>query len=207
MATNSLLPADAAALKQRILGWLLDAERVDIAVYDAIAQTPTPNLDRGMHRLTNAADYSRLWLSCAAVLAATRGARGRHAAVTGLASVAVSSAVANLALKPLGRRRRPEARDVPVARRARIPRSASFPSGHAASAFAFATGVGTVLPRDAIAIRALAAVVAYSRVHTGVHYPGDVIAGAFLGTTVAQVTAVALARRRQRRTRCAHSGN
>jgi membrane-associated phospholipid phosphatase len=70
-----------------------------------------------------------------------------------------------------------------------VPRSTSFPSGHAASAFAFATGVGNVLPREALPLHALAALVAYSRVHTGVHYPVDVIAGAVVGTAVAQLTA------------------
>ena len=50
-----------------------------------------------------------------------------------------------------------------ASRRARVPGSSSFPSGHAASAFAFATGVGSVLPVEAIPIRALASLVAYSR--------------------------------------------
>ena len=43
-------------------------------------------------------------------------------------------------------------------------------------------------PTAAVPLRALAALVAYSRVHTGVHYPGDVLAGALIGTTLAQVT-------------------
>ena len=184
-----------ASPRQRLPAWLHDAERVDVAVYAAITQTPTPSLDRGMSRLTQAADYSRLWLGSAAILALTRGARGRRAALTGLASVAVSSAVANLAIKPLGRRRRPNTSDVPAARHAVMPHSTSFPSGHSASAFAFATGVGSVLPCEAVPIRALAAAVAYSRVHTGVHYPADVIAGAFLGTALAQATARAIGHR------------
>jgi diacylglycerol kinase family enzyme/membrane-associated phospholipid phosphatase len=174
--------------------WLLDLGRVDSAVYEAIIQTPTPSLDRELSRLTHAADYSRLWLGVAATLAATRGARGRRAAVTGLASVAVSSFVNNLVIKPLSRRLRPDAGNVPPARRAPMPRSTSFPSGHSASAFAFATGVGSVLPREAVPIRALATLVAYSRVHVGVHYPGDVVAGGFLGTTLAQLTSGAIER-------------
>lgn len=178
--------------RRQLPAWWADAKRVDVAVYDAIVHTPTPSLDREMSRLTQAADYSRLWLVSAAILAATRGDRGRRAAVTGLASVAVTSAVANLVIKPLGRRRRPDPSGAPATRRAPMPASTSFPSGHAASAFAFATGVGSVLPRDAIPIRALAAIVAESRVHTGVHYPADVIAGALLGTTLAQITARAL---------------
>ena len=185
----------SSASPRRLPAWLRDAERVDVAVFAAIAETPTPALDRAMRRLTRAADYSRLWLGSAALLASTRGAGGRRAAVTGLASVAVASAVANLVVKPLVGRRRPDRSGLPLARQARLPPSTSFPSGHAASAFAFATGVGAVLPIEAIPIRALASAVAYSRVHTGVHYPSDVLTGAFLGTTIAQVTARALGHR------------
>ena len=174
---------------------LLDALRLDDAVYEAITQTPTPSLDRSMRRLTRAADYSRLWLGCAAILAVTRGSSGRDAAVRGLASVAVSSGVANLVLKPLTRRRRPDSSRLLAARRARVPDSSSFPSGHSASAFAFATGVGSVLPFEAIPIRALATLVSYSRVHTGVHHPADVVAGGLLGTTLAQLTCRSLDRR------------
>jgi membrane-associated phospholipid phosphatase len=177
--------------------WLLDFERVDRAVYAAIAATDTPTLDRAMSRLTRAADYSRLSLAAAALLAAGKGTSGRRAAMMGIASIAVSSAAANLIAKPLGRRRRPEpdAHDLPVTRTVRVPRSTSFPSGHSAAAFAFATGVGRVLPSQAVPLRALAALVAYSRVHTGVHYPGDVVAGALMGGALAQLTTHALERR------------
>jgi len=174
----------------RLPRWLEDAERVDLAIYAAIARTPTPALDRAMSRLSQAADYSRLSVSAAALLALAGGRTGRRAAATGLASVGVTATVVNVAIKPLGRRRRPDrlAGDVPLARQVRMPVSTSFPSGHSAAAFAFATGVGHVSPAAAIPLRALAALVAYSRVHTGVHYPGDVLAGALIGTTLAQLT-------------------
>jgi undecaprenyl-diphosphatase len=86
------------------------------------------------------------------------------------------------------------AHTVPIARHVPMPISSSLPSGHAAAAFAFATGVGHVMPKAAAALRVLAAVVAYSRVHTGVHYPGDVIAGALIGAALAQATTHALDR-------------
>jgi membrane-associated phospholipid phosphatase len=177
--------------------WLDDAESVDVALYAAIAQTPTPALDRAMARLSHSADYSRLSLASAAVLAVTGRRDGRRAAASGLASVAVAASFVNLGVKPLGRRRRPDRalEQVPLARHVRMPSSTSFPSGHSAAAFAFATGVGHVLPAAAIPLHGLAAVVAYSRVHTGVHYPGDIVAGALLGTMLAQVTAHALDRR------------
>ncbi len=175
--------------------WLRDAERIDVALYAAIAQTATPALDRAMARLSRAADYSRLSLCAAAVLAAS-GRRGRRAAAHGLVSVGVTASVVNLAAKPLGGRRRPDrvAEQVPVVRRVRMPASTSFPSGHSAAAFAFATGVGHVLPSAAIPLRGLAVLVAYSRVHTGVHYPGDVVAGALIGTALAQLTTHAVDR-------------
>jgi len=177
-------------------GWRHDAERIDVAVYAAVAATPTPSLDVAMRRLSKAADHSKLWVGCAAALSLF-GEPGRAAALTGLASVAATSAVANVALKPLGRRHRPDrdALSVPPARLVSMPSSTSFPSGHSASAFAFATGVGHVMPRAAAPVRALAALVGYSRVHTGVHYPADVLAGALTGTVVAQLTARALERR------------
>jgi undecaprenyl-diphosphatase len=124
-----------------------------------------------------------------AVLAAS-GSRGRVAAGSGLVAVATTSAFANLVLKPLGRRRRPDrgTEQVPVARYVGMPASRSFPSGHAASAAAFASAVGRELPIAGIPLHCLAALVAYSRVHTGVHYPGDVVAGALTGTVIADFT-------------------
>jgi membrane-associated phospholipid phosphatase len=168
--------------------WLDEAGRLDLAVHEAIANTPTPALDRAMSRLTSAADYSKLSLAAAGVLAVGGGTEGRRAAGTGLASLVVTAVVVNAGLKLIARRRRPNSGSIPAARQVRMPRSRSFPSGHSAAAFAFATGVGEVSPTAAIPLRALAAAVSYSRVHTGVHYPGDVIAGALTGVTIGQLT-------------------
>ena len=181
----------------RAAAWLRDAERVDLAIYAAIARTPTPALDRAMARLTRAADYSRLSLGAAAIIALVGGRRGRRAAASGLVSVGVTAAIVNLALKPLGRRRRPDrlAEEVPVARHTRMPISTAFPSGHSATAFAFATAVGHVLPAASLPLHGLAALVAYSRVHAGVHYPADVVSGALAGTVLSQLTTHALDRR------------
>jgi membrane-associated phospholipid phosphatase len=177
--------------------WLADVERLDVAVYAAIAATPSPALDSVMGRLTRAADHSKLSLAAAAVLAVFGGAAGRRAATGGLAAVGVTATLVNVGLKLVARRRRPDpvAAAVPITRQINMPVSHSFPSGHSAAAFAFATGVGGVLPGAAIPLRALASVVAYSRVHTGVHYPSDVIAGALVGVSLAELMGWGLRRR------------
>ena len=153
---------------------------MDRAIYSAVAATPTPALDEPLRRLSNAANNSRLWLAIAAGLAVTGGRAGRRAAVRGTLAIGVTSALVNLEVKTLWSRRRPDraSAGVPEQRDVRMPTSTSFPSGHTASGFAFASAVGRDQPWLGLALRILAAAVGYSRVHTGVHYPGDVVAGA-----------------------------
>ena len=175
---------------------LAEVESIDQAVYAAVAGTPTPRLDGALRRLSTAANYSRLSVASSAVLALAGGARGRKAGAAGLASVMVTSAFVNLVVKPLGRRRRPdrEGEVVPDERLVRMPSSSSFPSGHTAAAVAFARGAGREMPSVSLPLNMLAALVGYSRVHTGVHYPGDVVAGAVLGAVLADVTVGAIHR-------------
>jgi undecaprenyl-diphosphatase len=191
-------PPDPAS-ETETAGWWGEVNRLDLAVYAAIAATPTPTLDRAFRRLSKAADHSKLWLASAALLATTGGAAGRRAAVNGVVSVGLTSAIVNVVLKPLGGRRRPDrdTHQVPVARQVAMPRSTSFPSGHSASAFAFATGVATASPAAGIPLSALAALVAHSRVHTGVHYPLDAIAGSVSGVALAPLAVAALEHWRQ----------
>jgi membrane-associated phospholipid phosphatase len=179
-------------VKRGALGGLLDeAERLDLALYRAVARTRTPALDASLSRLSRAANYSRVSIAAALALATLGGSRGRLAAARGMASVGVTAIVVNAALKPLLRRRRPEG---PARALIRMPRSRSFPSGHTAAAFAFATGAGRELPLAAPPLFALAGAVGYSRVHTGVHYPLDVVTGSLCGIALAEVTTVCIDR-------------
>ncbi len=159
-------------------------------MYVAVADTSTPHLDQAMRRLSRAADYSRLSVASSVLLGLTGGPSGRRAAASGMTAVAATSAVVNLFLKRVSQRHRPDRilQDVPYARQVRMPGSASFPSGHTAAAVAFASSAGRALPAASLPLRTLAALVGYSRVHTGVHYPVDVIAGAVLGAAIADLT-------------------
>jgi len=140
---------------------------------------PQP-VDRLLIKLTEAADHSVLWLVLAAGGASLGGRRGRRAAAYGVVALGISSAVVNGPLKLLVARRRP----APRTWLRRMPRTSSFPSGHAASAFAFAVAATRELPEAGPVLLPLAATVAYSRVYVGVHYPSDVAAGAAIGAAV-----------------------
>ena len=152
---------------------------LDLRLFRAAAKADTPVLDKVLPPLTTSADHGLLWMAVAGVLALTGQ---RRAAVRGLASLALASAVANLPAKSAARRTRPQLHPVPVPRHLlRQPTTTSFPSGHSASAAAFATGVALESVPLGLPVGVLAAGVAYGRVHTGVHYPGDVLAGMALG--------------------------
>jgi undecaprenyl-diphosphatase len=68
---------------------------------------------------------------------------------------------------------------------AKPQRSSSFPSTHAAGAFAAAFGLSRVMPQWGIAGWILASLVAFARVYVGVHYPFDVLGGAIVGLSAA----------------------
>lgn len=184
------------ALLGRVRPLVTEVDLIDRAVYTAVAGTPSPSLDGAMRRISHAANYSRISMTAAIVMSAAGGPRGRRAAVSGLASLAATSAFVNLIVKPVGRRRRPERSHASVPRERHVPMPAtpSFPSGHTAAAVAFAGGAGRVLPAASVPLHALAAIVGYSRIHTGVHYPGDVVAGAMLGAVIDDLTAGAINR-------------
>jgi len=151
------------------------------------ALPPTP-ADRGFRLLGRAADHSKLWFGIGALLAVRKGA-SRRAGSRGLAAIGFASFAASLVGKRLFPRRRPAAELLPVYRRmTRRPTSSSFPSGHSASAFAFAAAVAMENRVAGAAVLPLAAAVSYSRVHTGVHWPTDVAAGAAIGVGAAYAT-------------------
>lgn len=185
---RSAPPADSDASVGRVLREL---GQLDRAIYAAVADSPTPSFDKPLRRLSNLANFSKLWIGVAAGLAAAGGQSGRRAAATGLVAIGVASAVVNQGIKRLYPRARPdrEGEEVPEERHVQMPDSTSFPSGHSASGFAFATAVADQLPVAGAGLRFLAGAVAYSRVHTGVHYPVDAVVGSLVGAGVGGMVA------------------
>lgn len=159
---------------------------LDHHTFNAVATRHWPGADRLLPRLSRSANHGLLWFAMAAGIAATRTPRARRAALRGTASLSLASATINTLGKRSVRRARPLLDGVPLMRQLkRQPVTTSFPSGHSASAAAFATGVALESRGWGAGVAPVAGAVALSRVYTGVHFPSDVLAGAALGAGAA----------------------
>jgi membrane-associated phospholipid phosphatase len=164
--------------------------RLDAGVFEAVAGGRCPR-STGCFRGSRAArTHGLLWLVTAGALAAAGGRAGRAAAVRGLRSTALTSLLVDQGIKRVVQRPRPPLAGVPVARRIPMPVTTSFPSGHAASAAAFATAAAAPLTVLRLPLGLFAAAVGISRLYLGVHYPLDVLAGPVVGAAAARVTAL-----------------
>ncbi len=171
-------------LRSTVAGLL---NRWDRQIFTTVAAREWPGAEPVLPRLSRSANHGLLWFGAAAgMVALGRGVRSRRAAVRGVASLALASATINTVAKRSVRRARPVLDSVPVIRQLkRQPFTTSFPSGHAASAAAFATGVALESKSWGAVVAPVAFSVAFSRVYTGVHYPSDVLVGAALGVGAA----------------------
>ena len=161
---------------------------LDRSFVRAISRQPSGAQDEFFGALSAAATNGKLWFAVAIGFALVPG-KPRRAAVHGLLALGAASAVTNQVFKTLLPRARPLPEDLPVFRFVHPqPISSSFPSGHSASAVAFTMGAGMVLPTLGVALAPVAAAVAYSRVHTGAHWPSDVLLGSVLGAGAAMLT-------------------
>lgn len=100
-------------------------------------------------------------------------------------AIGLAAFLADSIAKPLIARHRPFVSYSDIELLAKPQRSGSLPSTHTASAFAAAFALCRVFPELRVAFWLLAALVAFARVYVGVHYPLDVIGGAFLGVAAA----------------------
>ena len=156
-------------------------DRAVDAAFDRIRGNPVA--DAVMYGASAVGDHGIVWLALAALRAAREHDRSEAVRVTAI--MAAESAIVNGGIKSLFRRVRPVA-DVPRPFHLRIPRTSSFPSGHATSAFC-AAAVLSEGDRARPAYYALAAVVAASRVHVRIHHASDVVAGVAVGAVLGRL--------------------
>jgi undecaprenyl-diphosphatase len=133
--------------------------------------------------LSYVGSYGIVWLVIAAAISGFSWSRPWLWTRVGVA-ILIAESVSG-ALKDWIARDRPPLLDPDPGPLVSLPATHSFPSGHATVSFACATTLALAVPRLRIPLYTLAALIAFSRVYVGVHYPVDVLAGAVLGVGIA----------------------
>ena len=144
-------------------------------------------VDRGLEALSRFIHYGEGWAVVVLLILFVDLRQGLEAAVVALPALWATMITVNVVLKPIFRRRRPFIAFVKARVIGTRPRDFSFPSGHAAAGFAGAVLLGMFLPRWAPLFYLFALAVSFSRIYLGVHYPSDVVMGAFAGSVLAVV--------------------
>jgi undecaprenyl-diphosphatase len=143
-----------------------------------------PMADRLFYGASALGDHGLLWLLlCAA--RAVRSERDLRFALRAAVGVGVESAIVNVGVKSLFERRRPvhdAQRPLPL----RLPRTSSFPSGHATSAFCAAVLLSEEDPLRPL-YYATALIVAWSRVYVRIHHASDVLGGMAIGVALGRL--------------------
>ena len=159
-------------------------ESLDLALLDWLRPWHTPGLDRAMSVISASGGAGLVWVTLAIVASAMP--RTRASAWRVLLTVALAYGMVDGVLKPLIGRPRPAIHATAPARHLPpLPRTSSFPSGHATATFGAAIAVSRMWPHTAPVWWSLAVLIGYSRIYLGHHYPLDVAGGALIGIALA----------------------
>jgi membrane-associated phospholipid phosphatase len=159
--------------------------KLDIGILKAIYENRNPVFDAVFVVITNSAGALAFGLPgiLLIVALATKNVALRRNALLMLIPVAISAVVANILKYTIDLPRPFEVYH--YIKQLSVGGSPTFPSGHTADAFAFATAASLVFRKWSVLLPSMiwAVLVGYSRMYLGVHFPSDVIAGAVVGAT------------------------
>lgn len=174
-----------------IISLIINAQNLDINILKAINNNRNKSLDKGFQFLSNSVSpisiSTPILLYGAGIIHQNKTIKEK-ALYIGEATLA--AAIVSTSLKYSIDRERPFEKYPNEIDKASDAGSPSFPSGHTSSAFSTATSLSIAFPKWYVIVPsyAWASSVAYSRMHLGVHYPSDVLAGAIIGSGSAYLT-------------------
>ena len=175
-------------LRDELFKRLGPLQAVDTFVFIQINQLPHRQLsDRFLTRLSWIMTSGTGWLLFLLMATLVDRQRGWKATRAVAPALWLATATVEHPIKKWFRRRRPFISLIEAIIVGRKPGSYSFPSGHSAAAFAGAVLLAREYPTNARGFFGLASLVAFSRIYLGVHYPGDVLSGSFLGMVLARI--------------------
>jgi undecaprenyl-diphosphatase len=187
--TAPALQAERDLLREAILRRMKPLQAIDARLFLAVNHLPHPLwMNQAMYGLTLIMNGGWGWvigLVGAAICDKRRGLQALHQVVPPLWFATMT---VEYPIKYYFRRRRPFIDIVQAIAVGRKPGTWSFPSGHSAAAFAGAWLLRRHYPKLAGLWYAIAALVGFSRIYLGAHYPGDVVSGALAGTAIAEAT-------------------
>lgn len=160
--------------------WVARFDATTDGWFEPLRGRPVP--DKAFEVASQLGDWGLIWLMVTNVLA-FRSDEDLARAPRIVAAIMAESIIVNQGIKRLFKRGRPGNRPL-VSERLRVPRTTSFPSGHASSAACATVLLAEGDPAVRAAILPLAVLVATSRIYTRMHHPSDVVAGAVVGWAI-----------------------
>lgn len=158
---------------------------MELSFLNALQNFHTPLLDQVMVFLTTLGNGGMVWIGLAIVLLVIP--KYRIYGLTMLAALLISVFLGNVILKNIVARPRPSWVDPSVKLLIPNPTDYSFPSGHTFMSFAAAGSLFLYNKKSGAAAIVLASLIGFSRMYLYVHYPSDVLAGAFFGLVTAAI--------------------
>ena len=182
-------------LRKELFHRLKPLQAVDALLFIEINRLfHSDRLDRVMSRFSWVMNGGHAWLLIPLADVVCDPQRGSRKLLRIAVPLWLATATVEYPIKRFFRRRRPFLSIVRAVVVGRKPGSYSFPSGHSAAAFAGATLLERHYPRSARAFYCIAALVAFSRIYLGAHYPGDVVIGSMSGGFFARAYSALLRR-------------
>jgi len=187
--TDQTVEEPMELLREAVLKRMKPLQAVDARVFLAINHLPhPPAINSFMYGLTTIMSGGWGWVLGLVVAAVADKKRGLPALNQIVPPLWFATMTVEYPIKYYFRRRRPFIDIVQAIAVGRKPGTYSFPSGHSAAAFAGAWLLRRHYPRLAALWYLIAALVGFSRIYLGAHYPGDVLSGAVSGTALAEAT-------------------